>query len=118
MMTCVRLIQKVKEEEYGSEWMDYHNSNYNWLDIPDNSDYKQLDIELKSETFDDYFLKYPLDYKRVMTNPANQIFSIDGDIQGSEVKHRIAMNMGVVRERRGHKLLFKLLERNIKLWWD
>jgi hypothetical protein len=118
MMTCVRLIQKIKEEKYDGEYMDYHESSYNWLDIPDKSDYKQLDIELKSERFDEYFLEYPLDYKRVITNTANQIFSIDGDIHDVEVKQRIAMNMGMVRQRRAHKLLFKLLERNILMWWD
>ena len=118
MMTCVRLIHKVKEEEYDGEYMDYHESSYNWLDMPDKPDYKQLDIELKSERFDEYFLKYPLDYKRVITNTANQIFSIDGDMHDVEVKQRIAMNMGIVRQRRAHKLLFKLLERNILMWWD
>jgi hypothetical protein len=118
IMTCVRLIQKVKEEEYEGEYTEYHETVYNWLDIPDKPDYKKLDIELKSERFDEYYLKYPLDYKRVITNPTNQLFDIDGDKQDKNVKQHIAMNMSRLRQRRAHKLLFKLLERNIECWWD
>ncbi len=36
MMLCVRLIDKIQEEYYSMEYMDYHESNYNWLDIDDN----------------------------------------------------------------------------------
>ena len=119
MRTCTRLIKKIKEEEYDSEWMDYHMSNYNWLDIPDDPDSKQLDIELKSETFDDYFLKYPTDYRRVISNARNQIFNIiDPELSHTERRQRIAMNMGIIRQERARKLLFKLLERNIECWWD
>lgn len=119
MMTCVRLIKKVKEEEYDSEWMDYHESAYNWLNIPDNPESKQLKIELKSERFDEYFLKYPLDYKHILTNKKKQIFNItDSKLEPTEVKQRIAMNMSHSRQQRAHKLLFTLIERNIQGWWD
>lgn len=118
MMTCVRLIQKIKEEEYDSEWMDYHNSEYNWLDIPERPDRKLLDIQLVDERFDEYFLTYPSDYRRVINNSNNQIFKFGDDLNDRENKQRIAMNMGIVRQTRARKLLFKLLERNIEGWWE
>ena len=118
MRTCVRLIKKVKDEEYDGEWMDYHLSEYNWVDIPERPENVRLEISIKTEWFDEYFLKYPLDYKRVISNPSNQIFGFGDDLRDPENKQRIAMNMGVLRQERARKLLFKLLERNIEGWWD
>ncbi len=118
MMLCVRLTQKVKEDEYEAKYMDYHNPEYHWLDIPDRPDSKQLVIKQRSECFDEYFLKHPLEYKRVMLNKEHQIFDITGDIHSGEVKKRIAMNISHNRQKRAHRILFTLLERNIPLWWD
>jgi hypothetical protein len=114
MMWCVRLINKIQEETYSSEYMDYHKSNYNWLDIEDKPDYKQLEIEEVSNNFNDYFLKHPLEYKRVINNPAKQTWAIE-DINDS---NRIAMNISYNRERRAKKILFTLLERHIDFWWE
>lgn len=118
MMTCVRLIKKVKDEEYAGEYMDYHDSKYHWLDVPDRPDFKELEIEQRNEWFDEYFLKYPLEYKRVLSDKTLQIFDISGDIHSGEVKQRIAMNISHNLQRRAKKILFKLLERNIDRWWD
>jgi len=118
MMTCVRLIQKIKEQEYEGEYLDYHKSTFNWLEVPEDPDSVRLEINQVDEWFDKYFLKYPSDYRRVINNPNNQIFKFGDDLNDRENKQRIAMNMGRVRQERAHKLLFKLLERNIDLWWD
>lgn len=119
MMLCVKLIQKVKDSEYEGEYMDYHDSEYHWLDVPDRPDSKRLEIEQRSEWFDEYFLKHPLEYKRILANKELQIFDItSGDSTSGEVKQRIAMNISHNRQKRAKKILFKLLERNIDRWWD
>ena len=110
MMTCVRLINKVREEYYQMEYMDYHNSEYHWDDIPDRPDYKQLRIEELSENFNDYFKKYPLVYKRVIKQPNVKRRRSD--------KSYIAMRISRENHDRARKLLFKLLERHIESWWD
>lgn len=114
MMLCVRLIKKIKEEDFESEYMDHHISNYHWDDIEGDPDHKQLRIEEVSNTYNDFFLKYPLEYKRVVTNPNKQIFMFESvdDVQ------RIAMNISYNRQNRARKILFTLLERNIERWWD
>lgn len=114
MMLCVRLIQKIKEEKYKDEYMEYHVSNYHWDNIEDNPDHKLLRIEKISNNFNDYFLKYPLEYKRVVINPNKHIFKFE-NIDDTQ---RIAMNISYSRQRRAHKILFALLERNIERWWD
>ena len=72
MRLCVNLIDKVQDEFYSSEYMDYHESKWDFLDIPDKPGYKELDMQTTSENFDDYFKKYPLVYKKVLTNNTKQ----------------------------------------------
>lgn len=115
MMTCVRLIDKVKNEYYSSEYMDYHESKFEFVDSDYKDDsseekYYQMEITELSEHFDDYFKIYPLIYKRVLNGEG--IFTKDKE------KKTIAINMAHINHDRARKLLFKLLERNIEKWWD
>lgn len=105
MMTCVRLMEKVKEEHYGSEFMDYHDSDYNWIDC-DHPGYKKLDIVEKWEDYDTYFRKYPLVYKKVVKQYPD------------EDKKGIAIRMSRENHNRARRILFALMERNIEGWWD
>jgi hypothetical protein len=111
MLLCTRLIERSKDEFYDMEYMDYHESGYNWLDVTGRPDLKELDITLISETFDDYFAKYPNMYRRVL-NMKSPVFELDGS------KQRIAMNIAYYNNERCHELLFKLMQRNIRRWWD
>lgn len=120
MRLCANLIDKVQDEFYSSEYMDYHKSKFNWLDIIDKPGYKQLEIETTSERFDEYFKKYPLVYKKVLVDKELQIFGIEA-IEGEtevDAKQRIAMNIGRYNHERARKLLFKIMEENIEGWWD
>jgi len=110
MTTCVRLIQKVREEWYKMEYMDYHKSEYHWDDVPERPNNKQLRIEELSENFDDYFKKYPRIYKQVMQMDKTPFYRSE--------KCGIAMNMGHINHKRAKKLLFKLMETRIEEWWD
>jgi hypothetical protein len=62
----------------------------------------EMDIEYISEHFDDYFKKYPRIYKQVKT----------------EDRHKTAFSLSHINQERAHKLLFKILEQNIRKWWD
>jgi hypothetical protein len=106
MMTCVRLIQKVREEWYRMEYMDYHKSEYHWDDIKGDPDHKQLRIEELSENFDDYFKKYPLQFKKIFNS------------QKTFDKNRIAIQISWENHKRAKALLFKILNRHIEEWWD
>lgn len=114
MMLCVRLIEKIQEEFYGSEYMDYHQSYFNWLDIEEMPDCKQLEIIEKSENFDDYFAQHKAVVRKVLANKNHQVFKLDKD----NYKQRLAMNVGRYNEIRAQDILFKLLNRDIRGWWD
>ena len=109
IMTCVRLIQKVREEYYHMEYMDYHKSEYHWDEIIDKPDYKQLRVEEISENFDDYFKKYPLVFKKIKSKY----------VRGSRSeKNNIAVQMSWENHKRAKRLLFKMLNEHIESWWD
>lgn len=108
MNTCVRLIQRCQDDYYDMEYMDYHTTKFN---LYDNG---SLNIERIEEHFDDYFLKYPLQYKRVMSGEVNG-FSRPIEEKSNTI---IAMKIAHENQKRCRRLLFKLLERNIEKWWD
>lgn len=113
MMTCVRLMELVKEEHYSMEYFDYHETK-NWFeDVPGKEGCSSWESKLISENFDDYFKKYPLIHKRVLNGEG--VFGREGR---EEDKHIIAMNIGHINHERARKLLFKLMEENIESWWD
>jgi hypothetical protein len=104
MMLCVRLIEKVQDEFYGTEYLDYQESNIKFIDSKDHPGSYEMEVEELSENFDDYFKKYPLVYRCVT------------DL--SAPKSKIAFEIAKINEERAHKLLFKILEQNIRQWWD
>jgi hypothetical protein len=104
MMLCVRLIEKIQSEYYAGEYMDYHESDYNWINSESHPGMHELEIIEKSERFDEYFKKYPLIYRCVPDLKAPKI--------------RIALQIAHTNHDRARKLLFNILEQNIEQWWD
>lgn len=112
MMICVRLIDKVSEEFYSMEYMDYEKTKHWFEDVPDKPGYSTWESRQLEENFDDYFAKYPLIYKRVMNGEGWL------KIEGENDKHRIASNIAHINHDRARKLLFKIMEQEIERWWD
>jgi hypothetical protein len=118
MKICVELIDKVSDEYYSGEYMDYYEIKWEFIDVPDKPGYSTLNMDIISERFNEYFKKYPLVYKKVLTDKKLQIFNIDLADDDSKKDERIAMNMGHYNHNRARKLLFKIMEENIEGWWD
>jgi len=114
MMTCVRLMEKVQDEFYNSEYSDYHKTKH-WFEPADKEGFSTWESRILREDFDSYIKKYPLIEKRVMNGEG--VFSLDGE-DNLEVKQKLAMNIGHINHERARKLLFKLMEQNIEKWWD
>ena len=114
MMLCVRLIDKIQDEYYLMEHMDYHESDYNWLDIEDEPDYKELEIVEVSERYDEYFNQHRAAVRKILANKEHQIFELTEE----KYKKRLAMNLSHYNEKRAQDILFRLLNRDIRGWWD
>jgi len=104
MMLCVRLIEKVQDEWYGCEYFNYHKSDMRFIPSESHPGSYEMEMEILEENFDDYFKKYPLIYRMVP------------DLKAP--KDEIAFHIAKINEERAHKLLFKILEQNIRRWWD
>ena len=115
MRLCVKLIQLVQDETYTMEYMDYHKDRVWFTDCEDRPGSSLYNSEEVWEKYDDYFKKYPLVYKKVLKGAGP--FTLDGRDE-ADMKRIIAMNIAHVNQERVHKLLFKILEENIRGWWD
>ncbi len=115
MRLCVRLIEKVQEETYEMEYMDYHKDRHWFTPVEGSSDLSQWNSEVVEESFDEYFKKYPRIYKRVMNGEGP--FTLDGRDE-KDIKKIVAMNIGHINQKRVFDLLFKILKENIRGWWD
>jgi hypothetical protein len=115
MRLCVKLIDKVQEEDYAMEYMDYAKDRVWFTPCEDREGSSLYNSETVWEKYDDYFKKYPLVYKRVLKGEG--VFTLDGRDE-SEMKRIIAMNIGHINQKRAQDLLFKILNENINSWWD
>lgn len=114
MRTCQKLIQKIQDDFYGVEYLDYVDSDFTFNPVEDGK-FFTVDVEIHSETLDDFLLKYPLVHKKVLKGEGP--FPLDGKNE-VEIKQNIARNICWINEKRAKKLLFKILEENIERWWD
>jgi hypothetical protein len=117
MHLVTRLIKLHQDEFYGMEYMDYHNTDYDF--VP--TDYKidgegcfEMKSTLVSENFDDYFKKYPRQYKKVLSGEINRTQKNPNE----KDKHTIALEISIENHERCNKLIFKILQENIQRWWD
>jgi hypothetical protein len=105
MRTCVKLLKKVRDEDYGIEYMDYQKIEHEFVDS-DKPGFLEVKTTELSENFDEFFKKYPKVYNKILKeNPDSP-------------KHRIAFLMGVENHKRAKRILFKLMENYIEYWWD
>ena len=114
MILTTKLIQRCQDEFYDGEYMDYHESAYNFIDINSEDNIpehialrsKKLEINEISNIYQEYFNKYPRIYKQIKSQHPNKLNGF------------IAMRMADENQNKFKKLLFKILENNIQKWWD
>ena len=120
MMLCVRLIEKVKEESYVIEYLDYEKSNYNWKATPGKKDLMELEIEHVQENLQDFLDKHKSAYKRMWNDKMfyKGLFYKGIKNENDYDLHRKAMLLSDYNQFRAKKLLFKIMETYIDGWWD
>jgi len=108
MYTCYRLMDDVQREFYGTEYMSYYDRDLDFVESESHpGHYEMRDGKLNFDNLDVYFAKYPRIYKQAVKTSL---------IKDSRLS--IAVRMAQINEERAHKLLFKILEQNIRRWWD
>jgi hypothetical protein len=118
MMTVTRLIDKVQEDTYSMEYMDYHKTKYFFEELDEKRNDEKLyewKSDLKSENFDEFFKKYPRQYKKAVSGELSRFTRYDDEAKNKQI---YAMEIAHENQERCHRLLFKILANNIRKWWD
>ena len=100
--TAVELIEKVYDEEYGTEYIDIIEKLYG------KSKHEFVELDEKDENGDPYY-----------TMKISNDFAVDETHQKviDEVRHQMFL-LGRDKQKRAHKLLWDYIEHNIQNWWD
>jgi hypothetical protein len=114
MKLTTRLIQRCQDDFYELELMDYQEIKLKFVPTDETEKWFRMEDTIVSERFDEYFKKYPLQYKRVLSGEINR-FDRDGE---EKEKNLIGMEIAHENQERCRKLLFKIMERHIDGWWD
>lgn len=112
MMLVVNLIKKLREDYYGSEYTDYYDATHEFIKTADGNFY-EVDSKIERENFEDFFKKYPIQYKKAKSGEI-AFFGSDIDSKDSRL---IAMEISMSNHNRAEKLIFKILSNNISGWW-
>ena len=115
MRLCVSLIEKVQDETYAMEYMDYGKDRVWLTPCNDGTGNSLYNSEIIEDNYSEFFKKYPLIYQRVMKGEG--VFEFN-NLVDMESKKRIAMNIAHINHNRARKLLFKIMESEIEKWWD
>jgi hypothetical protein len=113
MLLVSKLIKLEQEDFYTMEYMDYSKTEYEFIPIEDGK-WFEVEDTLISENLDDYFNKYPLQYKKVLSGKINRFKTSVGE----KDKKEIAMEIAMENQKRNKELIFKLLNENILKWWN
>jgi hypothetical protein len=100
--TAVELMEKVYDEEYGTEYIDIIEKLYG------KTHYEFVELDEKDENGDPYY-----------TMKISNELAVDEQHQKEidEVRHQMFL-MGMDKQKRAHKLLWSYIEHNILKWWD
>jgi hypothetical protein len=107
MTLALNLLERVREEHYSLECMDYWHDTISFEDVPDNKNLKSIEIETKTERFDEYLNKYPSSVRAVIKEHGEQ-----------DDKKRLCLMVSYYNHRKANKVLFRVLEENVAHWWD
>jgi hypothetical protein len=114
MRLVCRLIERQQEESYSMEYMDYQDIEFKLVPTDETERWYTVEDTVNGEEYDDFFKKYPRQYKRVLSGEVNRY-----RIQIEEKdKRTIAMEISHENQKRCKDLIFKIMLENIERWWD
>jgi hypothetical protein len=107
MTLTLNLLERVREEHYQLECMDYWHDTISFEDVPDNKNLKSIEVETKTERFDEYLNKYPSSVRAVIKERG-----VNDD------KKTLCLLVSYYNHNKANKLLFRVLEEKLAQWWD
>ena len=106
MTIILNLLERVKNNFYESEHIDYYESNIEFIPVEDNPNLKEIKFEVISERYDEYLNKYKSSVRKVLKE------------EGELDKDTLCMLVAKHNQEKARKLLFRILTDKIEYWWD
>jgi len=110
MTIALNLIERVKEEYYGGEYLDYYESKFRFEPIEkhndDDEEYFSMEQDIISENYDEYIKKYPSSVRKVLKEKP--------DLNKKDLCFWVSRH----NEEKANDLLHKVLKERMKGWWD
>ena len=107
MTLALNLLERVKEEYYSLECMDYWDSEIVFDDVPENPELKSIEVNTKAERYDEYLSKYPSSVRALTKEHGEELD-----------KQRLCLMVSNYNHKKANKLLFRILEERLAYWWD
>ena len=106
MTIVLNLIERVKEDYYGTEYLDYSETKFRFEPIEGDRELYTMEQDVISENYDDYLKKYPSSVRKVSKqNP---------DLNKEDLCYYVAKH----NEKKAHDLLHQILKERMSWWWD
>jgi hypothetical protein len=107
MTLVLNLIERVREEHYQLECMDYWHSEMIFNEDPNKTGRKLINIDIKNERYDEFLSKYPSSVRGVVKEHGEQ-----------NDKQSLCLLVSYYNHKKANKLLFRILEERLTYWWD
>ena len=107
MKIALNLLERVKEDYYGMEHLDYSETEFDFIPVEGNPNLKEMKKTVLSENYDEFLKKYPSSVRKVLKENGKVL-------EKDTLCHLVARH----NQEKARKLLFKLLEQKIERWWD
>jgi hypothetical protein len=114
MLMCARLCWLQREGEYEMEYTDYLQQDIEFVPTDETKKWYTMESTQISDNLDEYFARYPRQYKRVMNGEVTWY----GKPADTSDRKEIAMVIANENQIRARKLLFKTLEDRVDTFWD
>lgn len=107
MTLALNLLERVKEDYYQLECIDYWDTKFVLKSVPGDENLKSLEFETTGERFDEYLSKYP-----------SSVRAVTKELGVIEDKKTLCVRVSYYNHKKANKLLFRLLEERLTYWWD
>ncbi len=106
MTIVLNLIERVKDEFYNTEYLDYEESEFRFEPVEDNENLRSLEVDVLSERYDEFLKKYQSSVRKVLKERPNLN------------KKDLCFYVSKYNQEKAHDLLFKILKERMRWWWD
>ena len=107
MTLALNLLERVREEYYQLECMDYWHSEMIFGEVPENPKLKSIEVNITTERYDEFLSKYPSSVRGVVKEHGEE-----------NDKQRLCLLVSYYNHKKANKLLFRILEERLTYWWD